>query len=271
MSSRKEPRFFSNDRNYARGLQWYAETYFGATRDRPARGEASPHYLYFSERVAPRIRQAHPDAEPRFVAIFREPVQRAYSQYWYDCRYKRDDWPFERAITHEEERVAELHAADPGDDKMTYAYFGAGLYARQLQPFLQQFSRDRFLFLLQDDLREDFGRSIRRLLEFLEIDPGVEIGPIASNPAKVSRSHWVTDWLDGGAEPGRAKELLKSVLPANLRRSLKRRALGVATTTRYPPMDPALRNRLAARYRDEVAALEQIIGRDLSAWCARER
>jgi hypothetical protein len=36
-------------------------------------------------------------------------------------------------------------------------------------------------------------------------------------------------------------------------------------------MDPALRNRLAARYRDEVAALEQIIGRDLSAWCARER
>ena len=43
MSSPKEPNFFSDDGNYARGLDWYSSHFVGARRGE-IRGESSTHY-----------------------------------------------------------------------------------------------------------------------------------------------------------------------------------------------------------------------------------
>lgn len=46
------------------------------------RAEATPHYLYWSEKVAPRIKEAYGDNPVKLIASFRDPVARAYSWYW---------------------------------------------------------------------------------------------------------------------------------------------------------------------------------------------
>ena len=78
----KEPLFFSRDDYFAQGAEWYAERYFKEGESFRARGEATPHYLYWAEKVAPRIARTFGGRPPKFIAIFRDPVQRAYSWYW---------------------------------------------------------------------------------------------------------------------------------------------------------------------------------------------
>jgi hypothetical protein len=47
------------------------------------------------------------------------------------------------------------------------------------------------------------------------------------------------------------------------------RTFNLTENKKYPPMDPAMRARLDAYYRDEIVELEKLIGRDLSAWKTR--
>src|SRR3712207_4809254 len=78
LSRVKEPMFFSREDYYARGLDWYEAEYFGGAEDYPVRAEATPHYLYWSEKVAPRIKEVYGERPVKFIASFRDPVSRAY-------------------------------------------------------------------------------------------------------------------------------------------------------------------------------------------------
>jgi Sulfotransferase domain len=73
----KELHFFSRERNYERGLDWYLG-HFDRCPPGAVRGEFSTSYLYAPE-AAGRIRAAFP--EVRIMMSLRNPVARAYSQY----------------------------------------------------------------------------------------------------------------------------------------------------------------------------------------------
>lgn len=260
----KEVSFFTNDSIYGQGVDWYTRTYFSDVPPDILCGENTPRYLYWGKRVAPRIHSASPGRTPRFVAIFRDPVARAYSAYWQDVQHGYETLSFEEAIEKEEERLKNYPEDFTHRGAMTWAYQSGGLYAEQLPPYLEIFPRESFLFLLMEDLRADFAGTARRLFHFLGVDARFEVKPEATNQAAMPRSRSLHNWLRG---PNVVKRVFKQFLPLPIRNRLLRAATNANLQSfEYPPMKPETARFLRERFAPSVRELEVILKRDLSKW-----
>jgi hypothetical protein len=264
----KEIRFFSNDEFYAKGTDWYLSTYFAGAENYPARGEATPHYLSWSERVAPRIKDVYKDQDIKFIAIFRDPVKRAYSHYWHQFRLGNETLSFKDALVAEDHRLKDNWEAFSSGGVGTFAYYRLGCYATRLKPFLELFSPDQFLFLLQDELRNEFSRTMAKTTSFLGVDTSFEFRPMVSNPASMPKSRFFFNLL---TKPSPLHRIARFLVPIPTVRSSIKGSLRRATLEpfRYPPMDESIEQSLRARYADEIKQLESLTHMDLSNWYAK--
>lgn len=183
-SSRKQVHYF--DRHYRQGLDWY-RSFFPVPpggESRPIRLEATPYYLYHPA-VPERIRATLPDA--RFIVLLRDPVERAYSHYLHSRERGFEPLGLTEALDAEAGRLAgeeDRLLADPGYASYAHqhqSYQHRGLYARQLACWLALFPADRFLLLKSEDLFERPEAAIRRLLDFLGLEPWPGVKPLALN------------------------------------------------------------------------------------------
>jgi len=258
----KEPQFFSVDALWDRGVGDYVSSHFSGAGRFSARGEATPHYLVF-EKAARRIREALPPESHRFVAIFRDPVARAYSLYRNMVSEGFEELSFEEALAREAERSGDPDLEARGS--LLFRYYGSGLYARQLEAYFRHFDRERFLLLLQEDLIRDPADVLRRLCRFLDVREDVDLrGAEVANPAGEPRSMALQRFL---RQPHWIKEPLKRILPEPVRLRLARRVLDANKRVgANPAMDPDTERALRERFRDDVTAFAAIVGRDLSHW-----
>ena len=181
MSSPKEVHYF--DRHYDRGDAWYlghfplaVERWVAERRGNPlVAGEATPVYL-FDPLVPPRVKSTLPDA--RFLLLFRNPIDRAYSHYQRSYRIRRETHSFEEAIEAEQARLA-LGGDDHHDPEK--AYLERGWYAQQFQRWLQLFPRDRFLVLRSEEMFRDPAATCRGVSGFLEIPDFPAVAPHRRN------------------------------------------------------------------------------------------
>jgi Sulfotransferase domain len=175
----KEVHFF--DLAYRHGELWYLSHFpwkSEAHRSRkrsgvtPAIGEATPEYL-FHPLVPERVGAF--DSDLRFVALLRDPVDRAYSQYQMQVRVRGETRSFEEVLALEE---AELHGElqrvrdDPAyisPQGLRRSYVARGLYAEQLDRWFRFFERDRFLVLTSTELDGDIAGTMTRIAAFLDI------------------------------------------------------------------------------------------------------
>jgi hypothetical protein len=264
----KEPKFFNNDANYSNGTDWYLGTFFKNASGYPARGEATPHYLYWGEKTSSRILETYGSNEVKFIAIFRDPVKRAYSQYWMDVQRKVEQLAFKDALTAEDKRLDEMRQELEPAGLLKYGYFRGGCYATLLQPYLQRFPRQIFHFLIQEDLQMDLSAAMHNLTEFLGIHSDFGFKPVVSNPAYVPRSnHLYHSFL---YRPEILKRLLKkltSLLPESQRYRIRKLWLQINRRPQtYPPLDPEVESQLRGEYQEEIKQLQTILGRDLSQW-----
>lgn len=261
---KKEPMFFSHDDNFENGFSWYLKTYYRNSASFKIRGEASPQYLYWSSKTAPRIKKSFGKSPLKFLVIFRDPVQRAYSAYLNMLQEGMEDLPFPEALQMEEKRLQENWAELYRTGAMTYGYFKGGSYASLLRPFLELFPINAFHFLKMDDLASQFNRTIKDLLTFLELDPNVTINPVRSNPSSMPLSRKLHTWLH---ERNKVKELVKPLIPEHLRYRMKVWAIhSNLKPSPYSSMDGRVEQELRLRYKPEVKELESMIHQDLSAW-----
>src|SRR5207245_1011448 len=103
------------DREYWRGVDWY-RTRFAGSRAERAIGEASVSYM-FNREAPERMARLLPKA--RLIAVLRNPVDRAYSHYWFARAWGAENRTFEEAVF-----------ADP--DPKGFSYFERGRYLSQL-------------------------------------------------------------------------------------------------------------------------------------------
>lgn len=260
---KKEIKFFSDDENYKKGVEWYQDTFFKQAQNYPVRFEVTPVYITFGEKVAPRMKEIYEDKPIKFGVIFRDPVKRAYSHYWHRRRLGHDKLSFYEAIRNEEKRLEENHHRLYPEGNALYGYYTGGCYASLLKPFLEIFPKNSFLFLLQNDLRTDFSGTMDSIFSFLGIESGVELEPIISNASAVPRNKLIGK-LYGSLKETPIKRLYTSLIPRKQR--IKIRDHWVDKPFHYPPMDPEIEDELYARYQDEINALSALIGRDLSHW-----
>jgi hypothetical protein len=167
-AKRPEPHFFLKEEEYKKGLDYYSEKYFSQWSGEKAAGEASTSYLYQSH-VARRIHKHLP--EVRLIAILRNPVDRAYSNYWITVQNGLDDVSFEEAVGREGERI-NAPKSKFWEAVQPQAYLDRGYYFRQLNHYLEYFKREQLLILLFNDLRKSPGRVVREVFRFLEVDEG---------------------------------------------------------------------------------------------------
>lgn len=259
----KEPHFFSyvgtearptgpgRDSMIVRDPETYAALFASARRGQ-LRGEASPSYLYVP-RAAHEIHRRAPDV--RMVAILRQPVDRAYSNYLHAVRAGREDaGSFEEAIDREPQRIREGWGP-------LWHYLGKGFYDEQIARFHDLFARDALLVILHEDLKADPVATIQRVFRHLGVDDGFAPDVHAvHNASRVPRGPLARALARGyAAVPGHVRERL---VPHRLRHAVRDRVLSSP-----PPLDPELRRAvLDAHFSTSIDRLEARIGRDLTSW-----
>lgn len=172
-AQKKELHFF--DRHYADGIESYRRQFPTLERGQIT-GEATPYYIFHP--LAPeRIAQALPDV--KLIAVLRNPVERAFSQYHSEIRKGFEDLPtFEEAIAAEAGRLAgerEKVVADPTYESHSlshHSYLARGMYADQFERWFEHFSREQFLILRSEDLASRPKKVLRRCEKFLGITSG---------------------------------------------------------------------------------------------------
>jgi hypothetical protein len=124
-------------------------------------------------------------------------------------------------------------------------------YAKQLAAYFGLFSRDQIFVAIYEETVADPVTGLRSIFSFLGVDPDVQI------PAQTIETR-VNVTREAGSRGFLAK----------LRRKLQHRFPGAAAgdAPRPPPLKPETRQRLLALYREDIARLETLIGRDLSLW-----
>jgi hypothetical protein len=266
LSRVKEPMFFSRDEIFARGLDWYEDAYFEGAEDYPVRAEATPHYLYWSEKVAPRIKDVYGERSVRFIVSFRDPVSRSYSWYWNMVREGRENLDFDEALRVEESRLEQNRYELYQRGSMVYGYSAGSRYASLLEPYLELFSPENFFFVFQDDLKSRVNETCEEIFKFLGIESSIQINTSNSNPAAMPRSRLLHKIL---RRRFLVKEFIKPFMPIGVRRLLKKKMMKVnLEETPYAPLDPRLAQELRPTYRAEIEKLEKITGRKLSSWKA---
>ena len=264
LSRIKEPMFFSREEYFARGLSWYEEEYFRDAGGYPVRGEATPHYLYWSAKVAPRIKAIYGERPVKFIASFRDPVSRAYSWYWNMVREGREDSAFDEALRLEEGRLEQNRRELSRLGSMVYGYAAGGRYASLLEPYLNLFPAEDFFFVFQDDLRSRTDEICEEMFAFLGIESSTKISASNSNPAAMPRSRLLHRALRQRLP---IKEFVKPFVPMDIRQSLKSKIMQAnLKEISYAPLNPQLSRQLRQSYRAEIEELEGITGRDLSSW-----
>jgi hypothetical protein len=246
MSRPKELNFFVAELNWELGLDWYRSHF---APDAPVRGETSPHYTNRPrfEGVAERMR-ATLGAEARVVYMVRQPIDRLLSHYLHNVGGGYEQRELTEAV------------ADPGS-----AYVQRGLYALQLEPYLEQFGDDRVLVVGREELADDRDATVRRVFEFAGVEPGF------------SSPEFDREWETGSGKGSGGFRLMDRAVRLPGLRALDRNFDRLPERIRWlverlvhdpgsgeaakPELAPELREGLAARFRDDVTRLESLVGR----------
>jgi hypothetical protein len=219
--------YFNNRRRLAEGPDWYRSQFRG-WQGEPCIGEACPSYLFWPDDPE-RIAGAIHDLVPdvRLLAILRNPIDRADSALLHHIARGR----LPRTTT----LVGHARDVDPEADPL--GIVSGGWYAASLEPYLETFG-EQLLVLLHDDLAVDVVGLYRRSAQHV------------------------------GADPGHVPSGLDAVVRSNRVSLLERVRTGRSVRRRAPrrPLTGTDRRAMFAYYRDDVARLETMIGRDLSAW-----
>lgn len=254
----KELHFFDNDK-YQNGLKWYQDRYFSHAGGFLARGETTPNYLSMAHLVAPRISESYGPNHLKFIAIFRDPVKRAYSHYWY-----RRNWSRESAATFEKALKSEWE----GERNELASIFRAGCYASLLKYYFNFFPRHDFQLMIMDDYLNCFQETIHTLDQFLGLPNETNYQLIHENQASAIRSKSFQAILQRKDHPfNRLGRKIKKTLPEGLADAFRNKLHQANLKPFKPPqMDQKTERELRYKYYPEIMELEEIMGRDLSAW-----
>jgi Sulfotransferase family len=254
MSRIKEPHYFSryvigDEHPMVKPIRDEEEylALFSAAGDAKVIGEASPNYLEDPE--APKlIDRAVPGA--KVIASLRDPVERLYSHYL----MMRNNRPTMGSFMEEIQRGLEYQI----NRNMAVLAPGTGLYSRHVERYRSVFGDDRFLVLIFEEWRSHVPTTLRGILDFLGIDHDVDgFSEPPQRQYSEARGRLVR-YLFGNRSISRTTE---AMIPFRLRKMIRNAFL--VKHGPKPPMDPEAREFLVRYYREDVALLEQALGRAL--------
>lgn len=182
------------DSNFHLGLNWYRSlfpTLFSKwivkqKKQFAITGEDTPFYIW-NPLVAKRILKILPKI--KLIVLFRNPVDRAYSNYHLGVRAGSENLSFEDAIQIELKKLNEINGKFEHDvEKYTIprSYIAKGFYANQLKIWLELFNSEQLIIISTEDLESNPQETLDKIYNFLKIPKNHKLIPekqkIASYP-----------------------------------------------------------------------------------------
>lgn len=228
---------------------------------RRAIGEASP--IYATDPAVPAaIDRLAPQA--RLIALFRDPVERAYSEYWMRVRDGREKRSFEDAVNDELRSAGNRPWQAAKRDPLHY--LSSGFYAHHMAPYWDRFAADRLACHLFEDLEADPGSVMRAIFRFLDVDEDfVADTSVRYNASGATKSALMRPFL----RKTKLTQSVRRMLPQSVGDyAMAKLEAWRGQNVSKPSLAPGLRRQLVDIFRPDVEQLQARLGRDLSRWLA---
>ncbi len=275
----KEPRYFASDlpsrfqAPRASGLD--PETFddylalFDPAEPGQITGEASTAYIW-SKTAAGLIAEARPDA--KIIAIFREPASylRSLHLQLMQIRIEKEK-TLRKALEQEASRREGKNVPDDiANWPQVLLYADRTRYVEHLKRYHAAFPPEQVLTLIYDDFRKDNEGTLRQVLRFLEVDEEAPVEVTEANPTIRMRSQKLDEMMVAvtvgqGPVSSAAKRTIKALVPRRMRHSLRWLIWRRVVFGEPEAPDEQLMSELRVRFRGEVEALGEYLGRDLIA------
>jgi hypothetical protein len=271
LSPVKEPKYFLGDDHPSRRIGgpgdahsaqewvWERARYQALFADAPRgtlRGESTPFYLY-DPSAHVRIARAVPHA--KLIAVLRDPVDRAYSNWmhlWSDGLEPIGD--FAAACALEETRILRGWGH-------FWHYLRTGLYGEQLDHLFEHFSRDQVHVLRYRDLVDEPNETIAAICRFLGVSPVLFAEVPSENTRRFVapglRTRTLAPLVRGGATLG-------AHFPPQVWRRAGRPLIQLLQHggASRPRLAVETRREIVQFFADDVVRLEWLTGNDYSDW-----
>jgi hypothetical protein len=257
---RPEISYFTHDDEHRRGGRAAIEKYFGGGVPRGTLKIGKTAGLLTSPVAMSRLLADSPRAQ--LVAVLRNPVDRAYSAYWFAKRRGHEPAKsFSEAVDRElSGRTLQMRRQGLRE------YIGRGEYAVHLERLYGEVDPQRVQVILFEDLRAKTRQLADEILEpFGRAIPAGASPPARANTSARARSERLARLTASSSSP--VRRLLRPVLSPGVRKRIARTLVRYNETPfKPPPMDDEVRARLAEHYEPHNRRLETLIDRDLTGW-----
>ena len=263
MSPIKETNFLEKDwstiekahtnKNGILTIEDYGKLFDGVSNE-IAIGEASPNYLFHYQSSAARIQQYVPDA--KLIAILRNPVERAYSDYLMHIRDAINYRSLAEQIEHSAHQSFILRK---------------GFYYTQIKYYLDRFGAEQFQVFLYDKLCQDSDKFMQSIFRYIGVDETFNVDTSQKvQTAKIPKNKAINNLLQqDNLLRNLVANTLKTLMPLEARQKLRGRLIDFNSKSKKDaPLEAETRQKLVELYRQDIIKLQDLIQQDLSAWLA---
>lgn len=252
--------FFLDDREYEHGFAWALSQYY----KKREHGEllVAKSVGMMCDPVALNRLRGH-NANCVLAVILRNPIDRAYSAYWFARRRGWEKAPtFEEALRHEPTG----HAHDMSLRDEARQYVQKGHYIEYLRVMEKMFPRRQILVFLLEDFRNSPETLYRRIHETLGIVEPEIIAPLEKRSNAMARARW--SWLMDLLNVRIPKfYILHLPIVARAGKAIKSKLRALNETSFQPPsMSEETRTCLSEKFAESNNELAEYLGRNLDHW-----
>ncbi len=258
----KEMQVFTNDNLY-RNFPKNISSFYKKIDQAYLLGMADVEILYAHEKTAERIFSYNQDA--KIIIMLRNPIDRAYSSFWFSRNNQREELDsFEAAIADEGRRKENLNQ----NDKLALTYLDVGMYYKQVKSFIDLFNSNVLVLVMEEFIvnkEEEFNKT----LDFL----------------RIHRSHFSVGLLNKKFNEGRGvkskslqrlfnkKNILRNIytnfIPLSFRMKLRKNYINPmlqrnSKDFKSPELSYETRDKLKNYFDNDIKKLSNLLNKDLS-------
>ncbi|MEM8504079.1 MAG: sulfotransferase [Cyanobacteria bacterium P01_D01_bin.1] len=150
MSRQKELNFFSENKHWKKGVEWYRSHFVG---EAAIHGESSPNYTRYPFRQATAQRMAAVVPNVKLIYLVRHPIERIISHYLHKYAEGKENKSINEALASLDENM----------------YVSGSQYFTQLEQYLQFFPPDNILVVASEALSQFPQDTMMRVFQFLGV------------------------------------------------------------------------------------------------------
>ena len=269
MSSPKEPCYFAEDFNRTpiKTLDSYLDLFKDCQKHHLAIGEASVYYLC-SDSALEKIHQFNPQA--KIIVMLRNPIELVYS-YHSQLLYNtgEDEQDFAKAWHLQAARQEGKHIPTNCKNPKALQYKLVSKLGSQVEHLFNIFPAHQIKLILFDDFKASTRDIYEEVLSFLDVPPDRRKDFPVINYNKKHKFTLIGKFTE------RTPPLFMQISD-NIKKPLKIKSFGIIKRIRQInsqafqriPLSPDFESYLKNEYKEEVAKLSKIIGKDLQDWIA---